>query len=275
MLFWIIARLGLLSSERVAFHGLGRRQSSWSTMVVAYGGAALVLWLGALFMGSVDFISAAFGPGSVYAVSFTLYTMALSRGEVGQVSAWANATPVLLFLWQPTGTGWAWLAVAGFALGALWLGGLRRGEVNSAVVWMLLSDVVLIIGRLLDVSHRAFDPIAYAASIYLVVTGWMVLAMFFLGQGRATMRLIQRRPLWSLFAAAANGGSYLTLFSLLKLMPVTLIEAISALAGVGATIIGVLWFHETGRRRKILASTVMTLATILLLYDHRGMLRVQ
>ncbi len=275
MLFWIIARLGLLSSERVAFHGLGHKQSSWSTMVVAYGGAALVLWLGALIMGSAHFIAAAFWPGSVYAVSFALYTIALSRGEVGQVSAWANATPVLLFLWNPTGTGWAWVAVAGFALGAVWLGGLRRGHIDASVVWMLLSDVVLVIGRLLDASHTGFNPIAYAASLYLVVTGWMLLTMFLLGQGRATIKLVQGRPLWSLFAAAANGGSYLTLFSLLKLMPVTLIEAVSALAGVGATVIGVLWFHEKGRRRKILASSMMTLATILLLYDHRGMLRVQ
>lgn len=275
MLFWILARLGLLSSERVAFHGLGHRQSAWSTMVVAYGGAALVLWLSALFLGAAHFISAAFWPGSVYAVSFALYTLALSRGEVGQVSAWANATPVLLFLWHPTGTGWAWLAVAGFLLGALWLGGIRRGHVDAAVVWMLLSDGVLVIGRLLDASHTGYHPIAYAASLYLVVTVWMILAMVFLGQGRATIQLIRARPWWSLFAATANGGSYLTLFSLLKVMPVTLIEAVSALAGVGATVVGVLWFHEKGRRRKILASAVMTLATILLLYDHRGMLRVQ
>lgn len=275
MLLWIIARLGLLSSERVAFHGLGQRASSWSTMVVAYGGATVVLWIGCLVIGSGHFVAASFWPGSVYAVSFALYTTALSRGEVGQVSAWANATPVLLFLWHPTGTGWAWVAVAGFALGAVWLGGIRRGHVDAAVIWMVLSDVVLVVGRLLDASHTAYNPIDYAASLYLVVTVWMLLAMVFLGQGQATLKLLRERPLWSLFAAAANGGSYLTLFSLLKIMPVTLIEAVSALAGVGATVIGVLWFHEKGRRRKILASTVMTLATILLLYDHRGLLRVQ
>ncbi|PSR35332.1 MAG: hypothetical protein C7B46_01290 [Sulfobacillus benefaciens] len=274
MVWWIITRLGLLSGERVAFHGLGKNRSALATMVVAYGGASIVLWLAAVVMGTARFVPATFWSGGVYALSFGLYTTALSKGEVGQVSAWANATPVLLFLWHPTGTIWAWLSVMGFLGGALWLGGIGK-RINRGVVLMLLSDLILVLGRLLDVGHVGIEPLAYAASLYLVVTLWMVLASILFGKMTSVWQLLRERPIWALASAVSNGGSYLTLFMLLGMMPVTLIEAVSALAGIGATVVGVFGFHERGRRRKIVAATVMTLATILLLYDHRGILRVQ
>ncbi len=274
MVWWIITRLGLLSGERVAFHGLGKNRSALATMVVAYGGASAVLWLVAAMMGSAKFVPATFWSGGIYALSFGLYTTALSRGEVGQVSAWANATPVLLFLWHPTGTIWAWVSVMGFLGGALWLGGIGK-RFNRGVVLMLFSDVILVLGRLLDIGHVGLEPLAYAASLYLVVTGWMMLASIMFGNMPSVWKMLRERPIWAFAAAVSNGGSYLTLFMLLGMMPVTLIEAVSALAGIGATVVGVFGFHEHDRRRKIIATMVMTLATILLLYDHRGILRVQ
>ncbi|MHB1611797.1 MAG: hypothetical protein ACYCOU_10550 [Sulfobacillus sp.] len=274
VVWWILARLGLLSSERVLFHGLGDNRSPLATMVVAYGGAAGILWLAAWVMGVGRFVPQAFWPGAVYALSFGLYTTSLAKGEVGQVSAWANATPVMLFLWHPTGTYWAWVAVAGFVAGAFWLGGVGR-HFSRGVLWMVLSDLVLVAGRLMDVAHAGLNPLGYAASLYLTVTLWMAVVALAYGQLGAAGKLLRERPLWSAGAAAANGGSYLTLFFLLGMMPVTLIEVISALAGVGATVIGVIGFHEQGRSRKILSATMMTLAVVLLLYDHRGLLRVQ
>jgi drug/metabolite transporter (DMT)-like permease len=140
---------------------------------------------------------------------------------------------------------------------------------------MLFSDVILVLGRLLDIGHVGLEPLAYAASLYLVVTGWMMLASIMFGNMPSVWKMLRERPIWAFAAAVSNGGSYLTLFMLLGMMPVTLIEAVSALAGIGATVVGVFGFHEHDRRRKIIATMVMTLATILLLYDHRGILRVQ
>lgn len=270
MWLWIIVtvRLLVLTSERITFHGLGRGRSAIATTAVAYGGATVVLWIFAFLFGQGFWLGQAFWPGAVYAVSFMLYTASLSQGPVSVVSAFANAATIMLFLVHPTGSLLAWGFIALFAIGSLVMGGVGRGW-NRSVWLMLLSDVLLVVGRLFDSHHTHLPPFAYAASLFTAVSLWLSVPLAMTRRFGDVKKLVKGRLTWAMAASLSNGLAYLTVFELLRRMPPSLVEAVSALAGVGATVAGVIWFHEKSPARKIVAASLMTLATVGLLYDHR------
>lgn len=263
---WVLLRLSVLSGERLAFHGLGRGKSALAVAAVAYGGAALFLWLAAAMLGKAHWQGEAFWPGSVYAVSFFLYTASLAEGPVSVVSAFANATAVMLFLIEPVFDVRSLAGIGLFALGALFL--VPWGEkISRAVWWMLLSDAALAIGRLLDAGVHGVSSLPYAASLFSSVVLWLIVPITAYGKWGEIWALARARPAWGTAAAGANGLSYVTVFELLRVMPATLVEAVSAWSGVLAAGLGAVWFHEGGILKKVLASALMTLGTVILLFS--------
>ncbi len=263
---WVLLRLSVLSGERLAFHGLGRDKSPLAVTAVAYGGAALFLWLAAAVLGEVRWQGEAFWPGSIYAVSFFLYTASLGEGPVSLVSAFANATAVILFLIQPVFDVWSLTGIGLFVLGALFL--IPWGKkISRAVWWMLLSDGALALGRILDAGVHGVRSLPYAASLFSSVVLWLIVPICLYGTWGEIWALARTRPTWGTAAAGANGLSYLTVFELLRVMPATLVEAVSAWSGVLAAGLGAVWFHEGELVKKVLASALMTLGTVILLFS--------
>ena len=97
----IFLRIGALTGERVAFHGLGQDYTPLATTTIAYGGAAVLLWIISAATGHLEWIGSAFWPASVYAVSFVCYTAALALGPVGLVSGFALYPPPWLRRFRP------------------------------------------------------------------------------------------------------------------------------------------------------------------------------
>lgn len=262
----IVARIVALSGEQVAVHGLGQdTESPLPTMAVTFWGATVVLWIVASLHGQAQFIGSTIWTGVVYAIAFGLYTAALAIGPVGSVSPWTNATIVLLWMIRPTGDVASFIGIAIFTGGA-WL--LARGRLTRATLMILVADGFLVAARLIDASHTQHPVFAYAASLYTSISLWMAVPVVLFAQGRPMVRLIGTRPGWSVAAALLNAASYLVLFSLLKWIPPTLVEAVSTLAGVGATLAGVILFQESQAARKVLASCLMTLGVSVLIMDH-------
>lgn len=267
----ILVRLAALSGERLAFHGLGRNRDALATTTVAYGGAAVLLWAVSVAMGQGYWVGAAFWPGAIYAVSFALYTAALAKGPVSLVSAFANATVLILFLLAPHWDMRTLAAMGLFLIGAVML--IPRGQRPSrAVVWMLLSDVALVFGRLLDVGNQTVASMPYAASLFTAVTLWLAVPLTLYGHWGDVLDVVRTRGAWAIPAAGLNGLSYLTVLELLRQVPPALVEAVSAWAGVLATILGVIGFHEGGGKVKIAAATLMTAGTMILLFSQAGRL---
>lgn len=267
----VVFRVGLLSGERVAFHGLGRDRHPLATTVVAYGGATVLLWILCGITNHVHWIGEAFWPGAVYALSFALYTAALTQGPVSLVSGFANATVVMLFLIAPDWNRESLLAVSLFLAGAVLLLPTRKG-LSLSVVWMLLSDAALVAGRTFDARQPIPLSLPYAASLFTSVVGWLIIPVTAYGLWGSCAQLVRSRPVWSLISAVLNGLSYLTVLSLLQKVPPTAVEAISAWAGVVATIFGVVTFHEGKATRMVGGAALMTLGTVILLFSpHRGM----
>ncbi|MCL5116359.1 MAG: hypothetical protein M1272_04330 [Firmicutes bacterium] len=265
----ILLRLGVLSGERIAFHGLGRQRNALATTAVAYGGAAALLWLSAWATGQGYWVGQAFWPGAVYAVSFALYTAALAEGPVSLVSAFANATAVLLFFVTPRWDVQSLLAIGLFGLGAALLVPWGRRP-SKALAWMLLSDAALAVGRLLDVHNQGVASLPYAASLFTAVLLWLAVPMTLYQRWGDVVRMVRERPGWGSIAAVSNGLAYLTVLELLRRIPATLVEAMSAWAGVIATVAGVVGFREGDGLRKVGSATLMTLGIVILLFSQSG-----
>ncbi|WAH38688.1 hypothetical protein [Alicyclobacillus dauci] len=258
-------RIATLTAERVAIHGLGKaRQGSLATMGIGFGGAAVVLWLVAWWQGQVIWVPSTMWTGVVYAVAFGFYTASLTQGSVSAVSPWTNATVVILWLIHPFGSLLSWSGLGLFALGA-WFLTVRR--ISRAVLWMLISDVLLAVARFIDVTNADQPPLAYAASLFTCIGLWMLVPIVLFGEIPSLARLFFLRPGWSVTAACTNAAAYVALFGMLKFVHPAVIEAISALASVAATLVGIVFLKEAQGRRKILASTLMTFGTVLLLLD--------
>jgi hypothetical protein len=265
----MLVRLASLTGERVSFHGLGSRRGALAATTVAYGGAALFLWGASAAAGHLAWIGAAFWPGAVYAVSFALYTAALTEGAVGEVSGFANTTVLLLFIVQPRWDLWSLVGMTFFLAGSLLL--VPPGQkLSRPVLWMVLSGVAVVVGRLMD--QKALTPVSlpYAASLFTSVLLWLAVPVSAYGLWRSAGRLAVERPVWSVSSAGFNALSYWTVLELLRLISPGLVEAVSALAGVGATAVGVVMFKEGRAVPKVLAAVLMTTATLMLLFSQHG-----
>lgn len=268
----VLIRLASLTGERVSFHGLGHRRGALEATTVAYGGAALLFWLGCVASGHMTWIGAAFWPGAVYAVSFALYTAALTEGAVGEVSGFANTTVFLLFLVDPTWDPWSLAGMAMFMAGSILL--LEpRPKFSRPVLWMVLSGAALVVGRLLDQRSLTAVSLPYAASLFTSVLLWLAVPVTAFRLWGRTGRLAATRPVWSLASASFNALAYWTVLELLRRVSPVLVEAVSALAGVGATALGVVMFKEGRGLQKLLATLLMTAATLILLFRLRGLMR--
>lgn len=258
-----IMRIFTLSSERIALNRLGQAgYGALATMGVGFGGAAIVLWIMEWWTGTGGWVGATFWTGAIYALGFGFYTASLARGPLSLVSPWSNATVILLWLLHPTGNLLAWASLFIFSIGAFLLSSL---EISYPVVWMLISDGLLAIARLRDV-HNVHQPsIAYAASLFTVIGGWMLIFLLLLGHVRPLLRLVWREPGWGFIAASSNAAAYLSVFNLLRWLHPAAVEALSAVASSIAALFGVYVYHEEQGKRKIASSILMTVGTILLL----------
>ncbi len=262
----IALRIVSLVGERISIHALGRKESSAiATMCVAFGGAAVVMWLFAIVQHQAVWVGETIWNGIIYAAAFALFTKALALGPVSTVSAWTNLTVVVLWLIQPTE---GLIAIAGivlFSCGA-WL--LMSKQMRTAVWLTIGSDLLFVAARMLDASHTDIPTFSYAASLYTSITLWMLVLAVATTQLRSIPALIVRRPFVSLSAAVTNAVAYITLFALLHELTPALVESISSLAGFVTTIAGILIFHETHGKRRIVAAFLMTIGVLLLLSSH-------
>ena len=268
---WLLMalRVGVLAGERVAFHGLGRGRRALPTALIAYGGAGAWLWIACLVMHHVEWVNGAILPGVVYALSFFCYTKALAQGPVGLVSAFANASVVMMFFIFPRWNAGSLFAMV-FFIGGAWLILWGEFRASSAVLWMLCSDGALVAGRMLDLKGLPAVSLPYAATLFTVVALWLAIPALVGGEWPRARQLLGERPGWSFFASGCNGLSYLTVLELLRYVSPTLVEVVSAWAGVAATLAGVAVFGEAGAKRKVAAATLMTLATVMLISSQGG-----
>lgn len=262
-------RIGALSLERVAFHGLGRKADVLAATVVAYGGAAFWLWLFALMRGQAHWVGEGFWAGGIYAASFFLYTAALAKGPVSVVSSFANVTVVFLFVAQPRWDAGTLAGLGVFLAGAAFLVSWDV-PLSSSVGWMIASGFLLALGRLIDLRQAGLFSVSYAASLFTSVVVWLAVPMTLRRGWRRVLDLGRQRTAWSVLASAANAVAYLTVLALLPVLKPHLVEAVSSWAAVAATVISVLFMGERGASRKIAGAALMTLGTTaLLLFSRR------
>lgn len=256
-------RIFTLTGERIALNQLGQaRYGSLATMGVGFGGATLILWFMTWWTGGDLWVASTLWTGAIYAIGFGFYTAALASGPVSLVSPWSNATVLIIWMLHPTTGLLAWVGLVIFAGGALLLSSLR---ITYPVVSMLVGDAFLAIARLKDVHQVHQSSIAYATSLFTVISAWMFMLIIVSGRAVSVVRLVRREPGWSFVAASSNAAAYLAVFNLLRWLHPAAVEALSSVASSVAALTGVYVFHEEHGKRKTVSALLMTLGTILLL----------
>ena len=265
--FLVICRVGCLTGERIFFHYLGEKRNGLATTLVAFGGAAALLWIAAVCVGPIDLVGGAFWPSLIYAAHFALYTTAFGMGSVSTVSPWTNLTVLLLFLWAPAGGLLAWAGLGAFGIG-MWLLVGRHPTHWTPVLAIVAASLLLAVARLADVGRSTGPALAYAASMYTWVSLWIGIVVLVAGRTEEVAGLLRERPLWSLFSAGANAASYITLVLLIRELPLAGLESLGSVAALAATLIGSFWLKEPAGKRKIMASWLMSGGALALLWDH-------
>lgn len=259
-----LIRVVTLSTERIALHRLGQaRHGTLATMGVGFGGAAIVLWGLTFALGDAHWVPSTVFAGGVYAVAFGLYTTALVRGPVSVVSPWSNATVVLLWLFHPVDNA---TSIAGLFLFAIGAALLTTKHMSTAILWMILSDILLASARFIDVGHLGESTLAYAASLFTVIGLWMLIPLIVQRRTSSLAKLVRVEPGWSFIAASSNAAAYLALFCLLHFLHPAAVESISVFASGITTLVGILVFHERQNRMKLISASLMTAGAIFLIY---------
>lgn len=275
----LLVRLAVLGAERVGFNRLGHGYPPIGAALIAYAGAALFLIPLAWGIHGSPWDGRAALSAVVYAGSFFLYVWGLSVGPLSVVAPWPAATALILWLVRPMGSVSTVVGLVLMVGGGFWLtagdGHDPSSQVRMGVVLMLLSDMLLAAGRLLDAGRASGPLLPYAATLYGIIAGVFLVGAVAGRQWKAAWRQLQVRPLWAGVSAATNAGAYLSLIALLRYWPPYLVEALSGGAGVLAVIVGAVWLREGHLGRKVLASSMMVLGGGLLLAAYGRGLQVK
>ncbi|HET7560465.1 MAG TPA: EamA family transporter, partial [Limnochordia bacterium] len=199
--------------------------------------------------------------GLLYAGAFGLYTWAITRADVSLIAPFLNLNAVFVVFLARFAHGEEWGAAKLFGLALIVAGGLlinaepaKGGTAKSrqhlaqlaAIGYALLSACA----RLVDKAATDNVPlIAHAAVTHGLVAGFALAAAAVRGQGTTALALAWERPLAAVVAGLLNALAFFTFIACLQVLPVSVVEPLSALAALVAVVLGGWFYREPIRRR--------------------------
>ncbi|MFW5781847.1 MAG: EamA family transporter [Candidatus Muiribacteriaceae bacterium] len=261
----LTGRIILLGYERIVVKRLGSSKSG--------GGAGFMLFFTALFF-FIPFLFTAEWPQDpgvylkislcaiIYSVTFSLYVLSLSIGEISLVGPLYNFNVFFLliisylFLGESIGI----MKIAGILLllyGASFLsrqGSLFRSLLflfkDKACFLMIIFSCLLAVGRVADkYLVRDIDPVVYAFVLYAQMTAFLYIFNVLCGRGKTVFKLFRENPKDCAIAGAINAFSYLFLLYALKEIEVSVAEPANMLSMVISLILAYFIFREKVGKR--------------------------
>jgi drug/metabolite transporter (DMT)-like permease len=256
-----VARVGV---ERVLLRAMGEGRSAEETAAAFFGAGALMLLPAAAPWTRADwaFLRWAAPGGLVYAVAYWFYVAAFAQGDVSAVAPVGTLSGVFVVLlgWLVLREPLSWSAALGVALIAASALALRPRPDRAASArprgvaygQMIGYAALTALTRLFD--HAAAKGAPDAAPLY----AWLVFSevaccqcLLLAAQRRLghLWALVSQRPLLVLAAGACNGGSFLLLVVAMTMLPVSLIEPVTACSLLVSAVLAWVVFREPVRRR--------------------------
>lgn len=280
-------RIALVGLERVFLRRMGQDAGDLESAAVFFGLAALFLlpFAGLGRLRDWSFLRLAVPSGMVYALAYWLYVSALARAEVSRIAplgALGGVAVAVMAVWTH-GEALTWLKALGVLLvagGALQLQRARApggGTPAPSFVWpaVMMAGYALLsaAARLLDKTGASAAAGATAGAYALVVFGVVAVAhtlvLVLSGRLPGAVRLVRTQPLLAAAAGVCNGGSFLTMLIALTVVPVSIVEPLTALSLLVTAVVARIWFGEPLAGRVLPTLAVVT-GVWLVLFDALG-----
>ncbi|ODN31480.1 DMT family transporter [Fervidobacterium thailandense] len=241
--FWMVIRILLLGYERIA----GSKISKGSpTFVAAWGFFFFSFIAFAPFFNSLTFnsILRALLSGTIYSISFTLYTYALGHEDTSVVAPLYNLNAIFLVFLSSIFLGeklsvWKILGAVMMVYGISFLKkgeNLRISYVNllksKGALSMILASLLMAFGRIVDRRLTInSDPLNYSVAIYLVISAYIFLYGVLYGNSPGEYLDLVRTKWPHLIAGGiCNAYSYYALLRAFNYLGVSVAEPLSMLS---------------------------------------------
>ncbi len=264
-------RILLLGYERIA----GKKVTENSpTLVSAWGFFFFSFLVFFPFFNTItlDSLLLSLISGSIYSLSFVLYTYALKYEDTSVVAPIYNLN---VFFLIPLGFIFLGERITVFKiLGALLMiygvSFLKKGEnlklsylnllKSKGALAMLVSSILMAFGRIVDKKITSnLSPISYSVSIYLVISTYIfIYGILAKNDLKAYGMLIKNKFVYLILAGICNAYSYVALLNAFKYIDVSIAEPVSMLSTFVTIIFAKFVFKE-----KVGVRTIGAIALIL------------
>lgn len=240
---WMSVRILLLGYERIA----GSKISKDSPTFVAAWGFFFFSFLAFLpFFKLLTFTSLlrSLLSGTIYSISFTLYTYALGHEDTSVVAPLYNLNAIFLVFLSSIFLGeklsvWKVLGAVMMIYGVSYL---KKGEnlrisylnlfKSKGAVSMIVASLLMAFGRIVDRKFTvASDPLAYSVAIYLVISVYILIYGILYGnKPEDYLELVRTKWPHLIAGGICNAYSYYALLKAFDYLGVSVAEPLSMLS---------------------------------------------
>ncbi len=251
------ARIFLLGYERIAGKQISENEdtfvASW-----AFFTFSLLMLLPLYWYITPNTIRSALISGSIYSLSFFLYTYALSHEDASVVAPLYNINIFFLLLItflflgekitlaKTVGSIFMVYGISYLKKGATFVSSYKNIFKNKGSAAMIAASILLALGRTADgYFSRSINSLGYSVSIYIVVSLYLFLASMIKHRGlKKHFDIIKRKKYYLIGGGIANAYSYLALLMLFKYIDVNVAVPLSMLSSIVTAILAYFIFKE-------------------------------
>ncbi len=242
-IMWMTLRIILLGYERIA----GNRISKNSPTFVAAWGFFFFSFLSFIplfYTITWEILLKSLISGTIYSISFSLYTYALGHEEASVIAPLYNLNAIFLVVLASIflGEEFSFWRLLGAVLMIYGVSFLKKGEdiissyknvlKSKGALAMIVSSLLMAVGRIVDRKITvSLSPLGYSVGIYLVIS--MYIFIYGIATGSKIneyVTLIKEKIIYLILGGICNAYSYVALLKAFNYFGVSVAEPLSMLS---------------------------------------------
>jgi len=242
-IIWMAIRIILLGYERIAGNRISKNAP---TFVAAWGFFffSFLSFFPFFYTVTWEILLKSLISGTIYSVSFSLYTYALGHEDASVIAPLYNLNAIFLVVFASIflGEQFSLKRLIGALLMIYGVSFLKKGEnivssyknvlKSKGAMAMIVSSLLMAIGRIVDRKITiSLSPIGYSVGIYLVISSYIFIYGILTGSKiRHYSLLIKERWLYLILGGVCNAYSYVALLKAFNYFGVSVAEPLSMLS---------------------------------------------
>ncbi|MFN4223550.1 MAG: DMT family transporter [Fervidobacterium nodosum] len=242
-LLWMTLRIVLLGYERIAGSKISKNAptfvAAWAFFFFSF--LSFFPFIGSL---SLNVLLKSMISGTIYSLSFSLYTYALGHEEASVVAPLYNLNAIFLVILSALflGESFSLKKLLGAILMIYGVSYLKKGE-NFVISYknlikskgslsMIVSSILMAFGRIIDRKITSeLSPIGYSVGIYLVISFYIFIYGLISGHKlKDYSNIVKERFIYLILGGICNAYSYVALLKAFNYFGVSVAEPLSMLS---------------------------------------------